>query len=118
LPPARSASIGRRVDPVQGEEMVPGWEAGRRRVRVRPIEGVAEIATLVACDRFSWGIGLVVLADEEFRAPIGDDGLRECCPEDVEEFVCPKFDSERSPVLDTIRRLCPSGSAAGILRIA
>jgi hypothetical protein len=56
-------------------------ELAGRRVRMRPIEGVAEIATLVACDRFAWGVGLVVLADEEFRDPIGDDGLRECCSE-------------------------------------
>jgi hypothetical protein len=72
---------------VQEEAMVAGWEAGRRRVRMRPIEGVAEIATLIACDRFAWGVGLVVLADESFRDPVGDDGLRECGPEDVERFV-------------------------------
>ena len=67
--------------------MVAGWEAGRRRVRMRPIEGVAEIATLIACYQFVWGVGLVVLADEEFRDPVGDDGLREGGSEDVEAFI-------------------------------
>jgi hypothetical protein len=29
----------------------------------------------------------VVLADAEFSDPVGDDGIRECCPEDVERFL-------------------------------
>jgi hypothetical protein len=72
---------------VQDDVMVAGWEAGRCRVRMRPIEEVAEIATLVACDRFAWGVGLVVLADKAFRDPVCDDGLRECGPEDVADFL-------------------------------
>jgi hypothetical protein len=51
---------------------------------MRPIEGVAEFT---ACDLFSWGVGLVVLADERFRDAVGDDGLRERCPGDVERFL-------------------------------
>jgi hypothetical protein len=66
--------------------MVAAREAGRRRVRMRSIEGVAEIATLVACDQFAWGVGLVVLA-ESFRDPVGDNGLRGCGPADVECFI-------------------------------
>jgi hypothetical protein len=37
---------------VQDEEMVAAW-AGCRRVRMRPIEGVADIAALVVCDRLA-----------------------------------------------------------------